>query len=167
MYFNTKRVLDRQQARWSVSLSRFNFSIEHRPGVKSGKPNVLSRQSDHALTDADATEERILNLFAAQLWQLESLSHEAIRLAQQADNHSRLLADRLREDSAAAGEKDYKLDPKGLIRWRGRLYVPDTRELRLRIMEENHNAPMAGLRARPGRGSWCAIISTGRASGTT
>lgn len=152
MYFNTKRVLDRQQARWSVSLSRFDFSIEHRPGVKSGKPDALSRRSDHALTDADATEERVLNLFAAQLWQLESLSHETIRLAQQSDDHSRSLADRLRKDTAATGEKDYKLDPKGLIRWRGRLYVPDTGELRLRIMEENHNAPMAG---HPGQtGTW-------------
>lgn len=78
MYFNTKRVLDRQQAQWSVSLSRFDFSIEHRPGVKSGKPDALSRRAKHELTEADRTSERILNLFSAQIVQLESVSHEAI-----------------------------------------------------------------------------------------
>ena len=46
-YFITQRNLTRRQARWSLFLSRFNFSLTHRPGKLSGKPGALSRRPDH------------------------------------------------------------------------------------------------------------------------
>jgi hypothetical protein len=36
------RVLNRRQARWSMSLSRFDFGITYRPGNLQGKPDALS-----------------------------------------------------------------------------------------------------------------------------
>lgn len=148
MYFNTKRDLDRQQARWAESLSRFDYAIEHRPGVKSGKPDALSRRSDYALTPADRTSDRLLHLFSAQLVQLESLSHEAIRLAQQADDDCVARALRLRSEPDASKDAGFSLDPNGLVRRHGRLYVPNSGDLRLRIVEDHHNRPLAG---HPGR----------------
>jgi hypothetical protein len=41
-YFRTAQKLNRQQARWSLYLSRFDFSLHHKPGRSMGKPDALS-----------------------------------------------------------------------------------------------------------------------------
>lgn len=46
-YFRTSRNLNRRQARWSLYLSRFDYTLHHRPGRSMGKPDALSRRSDH------------------------------------------------------------------------------------------------------------------------
>jgi len=46
-YFRTAQKLNRRQARWSLYLSRFHFSLIHRPGNQMGKPDALSRHPDH------------------------------------------------------------------------------------------------------------------------
>ena len=39
------RVLNRRQARWNMSLSRFDFVITYRPGKQQGLSDALSRRS--------------------------------------------------------------------------------------------------------------------------
>ena len=46
-YFTTAKKLNRRQARWSLSLARFDFRLHHRPGQSMGKPDALSRRADH------------------------------------------------------------------------------------------------------------------------
>src|ERR1700677_3166518 len=46
-YFLTSKKLNRQQARWCLFLSRFDFLMAYRKGTLSTKVNLLSRQSDH------------------------------------------------------------------------------------------------------------------------
>jgi hypothetical protein len=46
-YFMMAQKLNRRQARDSLYLSWFNFTLHHRPGRSMGKPNALSRRSDH------------------------------------------------------------------------------------------------------------------------
>ena len=41
-YFMTAKKLNRRQARWSLYLSRFDFSLHHRPGRSMGKADALS-----------------------------------------------------------------------------------------------------------------------------
>lgn len=41
-YFQTARKLNRRQARWSLILSEFDFTLTHRLGKSSGKPDTLS-----------------------------------------------------------------------------------------------------------------------------
>lgn len=43
-YFTTTRRLNRRQARWSIFLADFNFTITYRPGRLQGQPDALSRQ---------------------------------------------------------------------------------------------------------------------------
>ena len=45
-YFRTKQKLSRRQARWSLFLSQFNFTIIHKPG-NMNKADALSRRPDH------------------------------------------------------------------------------------------------------------------------
>jgi len=42
-YFMSAKKLNRRQARWSLTLSRFDFKMHHRPGKTMGKSDALSR----------------------------------------------------------------------------------------------------------------------------
>jgi hypothetical protein len=55
-YFTEAQNLNRRQARWSLYLSRFNFVMHHRPGRSSGKPDALSRCTDHQQEEPDCQD---------------------------------------------------------------------------------------------------------------
>jgi len=46
-YFMSAKKLNRWQARWSLTLARFDFVMHHRPGKTMGKSDALSRRADH------------------------------------------------------------------------------------------------------------------------
>ena len=52
-YFMTAKQLNWRQARWSLYLSRFDFTLCHRPGKSMGKPDALSCRADHGMGASD------------------------------------------------------------------------------------------------------------------
>jgi len=50
-YFMTTRKLSERQVRWAELLSRFRFSLIHRPGRFAHRPDALSRRAQDAPTD--------------------------------------------------------------------------------------------------------------------
>ncbi|KAH9249908.1 hypothetical protein BASA81_012281 [Batrachochytrium salamandrivorans] len=70
---STKK-LTRRQARWSLELSEYDFSITHRPGKLNGRADALSRQSDHHLENDCSNFKRILD--PKQILDLQSLISE-------------------------------------------------------------------------------------------
>ena len=57
-YFMSAKVLNRRQARWSISLSRFNFVITYRPGSQQIRSDALSRRAYLAPKEGDAAYEQ-------------------------------------------------------------------------------------------------------------
>ncbi|RHW29194.1 hypothetical protein D1B32_23565 [Oceanobacillus profundus] len=47
-YFMSSQDLNRRQARWALYLSRFDFTLIHKPGTSMTKADALSRRVDHA-----------------------------------------------------------------------------------------------------------------------
>ncbi|KAF8755124.1 hypothetical protein RHS01_05741 [Rhizoctonia solani] len=47
-YWKESRTFNRRHAQWHLLLAGYNFQIVYRPGKQSGKPDALSRRSDHA-----------------------------------------------------------------------------------------------------------------------
>ena len=45
-YFTTTKVLTRRQARWSETLSAYDYTINYRPGTLGAKPDALTRRAD-------------------------------------------------------------------------------------------------------------------------
>src|SRR6266568_3693632 len=45
-YFMTAKKLNRRQARWSLELANFDFTLVHKPGRTMGKADSLSRRPD-------------------------------------------------------------------------------------------------------------------------
>src|SRR5262249_51625542 len=70
-YFRTAQKLNRRQARWSLFLSRFNFTLHHKPGRYMGKPDALSRRVDHKPSVADNQD---VTLLKPELFMIHALS---------------------------------------------------------------------------------------------
>ncbi|KAH9268950.1 hypothetical protein BASA83_009084 [Batrachochytrium salamandrivorans] len=60
-YFITTKKLTRRQARWSLELSEYDFSLTHRPGKLNGRADSLSRREDYKANTESSNFQRILD----------------------------------------------------------------------------------------------------------
>jgi hypothetical protein len=70
-YFRVAQKLNRRQARWSLYLSHFDFTLHHKPGRSMGKPDALSRRADHRSGQGDNNN---LTLLAPELFRIHALA---------------------------------------------------------------------------------------------
>ncbi|KAJ8454533.1 hypothetical protein ONZ45_g19267 [Pleurotus djamor] len=159
-YFSTTKVLTRRQARWSEYLHQFNFLIRYRPGRLGAKPDALTRRHDVYLDDngksyAKANPQNLRPIFSPEhltaslratiligpalkgsiIMDVEDL-HSAIRQAYSADP----ITIQRQEELGPRWSKD----DSGLLRLDGRIYVPESDDLRLRVLRYKHDHPLAG-----------------------
>ena len=59
-YFMKVQKLNRKQARWTLYLLRFNFTLKHVPGSKMEKTNSLSRKPDWEVGVEKDNEDKML-----------------------------------------------------------------------------------------------------------
>src|ERR1700675_959213 len=167
-YFQTAQKLNRRQARWSLYLSRFNFTLHHKPGRSMGKPDALSRCADHRSGVADNAD---ITLLGPELFQVRAL--EGVTVA--GEEHSILrdvrkaLADGELDESVAKAAKELKqnksrglvcsaewVETDRLLLFRGKIYVPNDRDLQHRIVKQHHDSCVTG---HPGRWKTLELIS--------
>jgi len=194
-YFWKSQNLNRRQARWSLYLSRFDFTLHHKPGRLMGRPDALSRRPDHgaASDNEDVTllepklfHARTLNGFSgvSQLFKgsptLNNLANsdlltpelfrvralEGVVVAGPEVHILRDIRDALAgepdlEDPVAlaarellkvrntrsARSAEWRVDA-GLLYFRGKLIVPQDKDLRRRILEQHHDTKVAGHAGR-------------------
>ncbi|KAH9256884.1 hypothetical protein BASA81_004999 [Batrachochytrium salamandrivorans] len=60
-YFMSTKKLTRRQARWSLELSEYTFTITHRPGKLNGRADSLSRREDYFLDGDQSNFQRIID----------------------------------------------------------------------------------------------------------
>ncbi|KAH9269389.1 hypothetical protein BASA83_008618 [Batrachochytrium salamandrivorans] len=60
-YFMSTKKLTRRQARWSLELSEYIFTITHRPGKLNGRADSLSRREDYFLDGDQSNFQRIID----------------------------------------------------------------------------------------------------------
>jgi len=67
-YFMSAKKLNRRQARWSLTLARFDFMMHHRSSKTMGKSDALSRRADHGDGSNDNRDITLLtpNFFAVR-----------------------------------------------------------------------------------------------------
>ena len=73
-YFCTSKKLNQWQARWSLHLSRFNFTLHHLPGSSMGKSNMLSWRSNHKSGSRDNADITLLCPSLFEIWALEGVT---------------------------------------------------------------------------------------------
>ncbi|KAF8759701.1 hypothetical protein RHS01_02244 [Rhizoctonia solani] len=160
-YWKESRTFNQRHARWHLLLAGYNFQIVYCPGKQSGKPDALSRQSDHAnIPPASQTmlpnpvfantalvipKKELQRQIEASLDQDESLE-EILQFLQ---NESKA------PPSIKRAFKDYEMEA-GLLFYQGRIVVPDVGTLRTDLLRIFHNSPLAG---HPGRQRTLELVS--------
>jgi hypothetical protein len=154
-YFRVAQKLNHRQARWSLYLSRFDFTLHHKPGQSMGKPDALSRQANHRLGQGDNDN---LTLLAPELFQIHVLA--GVRLKGNERNILQevwcSLKDNIQEESVAKAARELWKDKgrgtikstewsksDGLLIFHGKIYVPNDRDLRRHIIEQHHDMRIA------------------------
>jgi hypothetical protein len=142
-YFMTSRVLNRRQARWNMSLSRFDFVIMYRPGKQQGLSDALSRRSYLAPKIGEAAFDQQ----CATLLKPEHFRICTVSVQMDADFLNQVRAATLK-DSVAINIKQRDDDDKfkvegDLLYFEERLYIPKG-PTRLRVLQSRHDFPAAG-----------------------
>ncbi|CCO36090.1 Retrotransposable element Tf2 155 kDa protein type 2 [Rhizoctonia solani AG-1 IB] len=129
-YWKESRTFNRRHARWHLLLSNFNFCIVYRPGKQSGKPNALSRRSNHANIPPDNQSMLPNSVFANLATVLpEKEIQRQIESSLHLDESLDEILAHLQDESKAPplvkkGFKDYKMEA-GLLFYQGKTLVPD------------------------------------------
>ncbi|KAF8750406.1 hypothetical protein RHS01_09404 [Rhizoctonia solani] len=129
-YWKESRTFNQQHARWHLLLAGYNFQIVYCPGKQSGKPDALSRQSDHA--DIPPAVQTMLPdpVFAnIALVTPEKELQRQIEASLDQDESLEEILQFLQSESKAPPSikrafKDYKMEA-GLLFYQGQIVVPD------------------------------------------
>src|ERR1700742_267889 len=165
-YFATTKLLTRRQARWSEYLSGFTYNIRYRPGKQGLKPDSLTRRSDVYPQEGEgayalANPQNLRTIFsegqliasarATYALDRNCIEYDVVLRASILDSDSlrTKILEALREDELAKShyeqpELPWSKSNSGLLLYEGRVYVPDSNELRLRILCDKHDHPTAG-----------------------
>ena len=165
-YFKTTRILNGRQARWLDFLAHFNFLIRFRPGTQSGKPDALSRRSDHREVGEDEDSANVLlkpEFFAevAALSANDDIITDEIRRLTPEDPALRPIIAYFSNDPRNAPHdvqkrmEDFELDD-GLVFRKGKVYVPANEEVKRKILELYHDTTLAG---HPGQAKTFELLS--------
>ncbi|KAF8749312.1 hypothetical protein RHS01_10171 [Rhizoctonia solani] len=160
-YWKESRTFNRRHARWHLLLAGYNFQIIYRPGKQSGKPDALSRRSDHADIPPDNQTMLPEPIFAnVALVTPEKELQRQIEASLDQDESLEEILQFLQNDSKAPpyikrAFKDYQMEA-GLLFYQGRIVVPDVGSLRTDLLRVFHDSPLAG---HPGRQRTLELIS--------
>ncbi|QRW23803.1 Retrotransposable element Tf2 protein [Rhizoctonia solani] len=160
-YWKESRTFNRRHARWHLLLAGYNFHIVYHPGKQSGKPDALSRRSDHA--DVPPAPQTMLPdpVFAnVALVTPEKELQRQIEASLDQDKSLEEILQFLQNKSKAPPSikrafKDYQMEA-GLLFYQGRIVVPDVGTLRTDLLRIFHDSPLAG---HPGRQRTLELIS--------
>ena len=135
-YFMSKQKLTRRQARWALTLSRYDLRIVHKPGAYN-RADPLSRRTDHKEgvehdnDDRVLLDTKILAIKATRAGNITPVPSEIKSRIKETQNHdpevSTALATILANGprSIVKGLEDWNLE-EGLILRKGRIYVPQS-----------------------------------------
>src|SRR5436190_20437815 len=100
-----------RQVRWSEELSRYNFTIEYRPGKKNIQPDALTRRDQDLPTSPD--DPRL------QLWIVQLLKEEKGSLVQASSDmagSSPAIAAPAHRDTQEQGEHPFMADESNSLK---------------------------------------------------
>ena len=139
-YFCTSKKLNQQQARWSLQLSQFNFTLHHRPRSSMGKSNVLSQHSDHGSGSGDNSNITLLHPSLFAIRALEGVTAIGVEAELLQDIWREFRHGEKEESVVKAVEELWKGHSKsvrasewserdGLLHFQGKIYIPRSPEL--------------------------------------
>jgi len=166
-YFMTAKKLNHHQARWSLHLARFDFLLHHHLGRTMGKPNALLRRADHGNRASDNENIVLLRPEFLAVCALEGVELTGVEQKILSNickgNRNRdqeepiaKVAQELRSSANEAVHSSEWLNIDGLLRFQGKIYVPQSPDLHRQIVALCHDTQIAG---HPGRWKTLELVS--------
>jgi len=157
--------LNRWQARWSLTLTRFDFLMQHQPGKTMGKSDALRRQADHGNGAEDNRDITLLMpnflvVRALEGVELVGQDQELLRLIRRESKGEDLedvvncAVRALRSTSARSIRPSEWSEENGILYFHGKIYVPPTADIRQKIVALNHDSQITGHPRRWKTLSW-------------
>jgi len=155
-YFATMKQLTHRQARWSEYLSTFNFTIRYRAGRLGTKPDALTRRGDVYPRGGDglyasANPHNYVQMFKpGQILRAVLLDAAAllssIKQGLRTDPEAAKHFERLRNANTPSKSTDeWSLsDDRELLLYKGSIYVPNQKDVRLDVLRSTHDHRLAG-----------------------
>jgi hypothetical protein len=134
-YFMSAKKLNHRQARWSLTLARFDFVMHHRPGRSMGKSDALSRRADYGSGSDDNRDITLLTpkffvVRALEGVQVEGQERELLKLIRKETRDRELedavskAAEALKSSSAKSLQSSEWSEVDGVLYFHGKIYVP-------------------------------------------
>ena len=151
-YFMKVQKLNQRQARWSLYLSRFDFTLRYVAGKSMGRADSLNRRVNWAEGVEKDNENQVM---VKEEW-LEVRAMEQLIKGPEEEIIKRIKEVRNKDEEVIkVVEKMKKVEVKmireeewqieeGLVLKEGRVYVPKNEKLRVEIIQLYHDMPIAG-----------------------
>ena len=148
--------LNQRQARWSLYLSRFNYTLKHVAGKSMGRADSLSRRVDWAEgVERDNENQVMLKKEWLEVRAIEQLiegpEEEIVKKIKEAKDKNEEVI-KVVEEMKKAGVKmsrneEWQIEKK-LVLKEGRVYVLKDEKLRVEIIQLHHDTLIAGHRGQ-------------------
>jgi len=151
-YLFDQKELNMRQRRWMEFLKDYDFELLYHPGKANVVVDALSRKTVH-MTHLMIKEVELLEKFRDMRIQVE-LGSESVRCSTLTISsdfldsiRERQLLDaglkRVREQLGSEEAKDFALSDDGILRFRGKVCIPDDAEVKQLILEEGHKSHLS------------------------
>ncbi len=150
-YFMTAKKLNRRQARWSLELANYDFTLVHRPGHAMGRADALSRRPDHEKGHDDNDGVVLIEPHHLRRVDVE-IEDEGVNLIKKIRANKEV--ERAVKRKLMLKEKEWE-EHEGLILWQKRVYVPPDKALREDVIRLHHDTYATG---HPGRYKTAELI---------
>jgi len=151
-YFMKAQKLNRRQARWSLYLSRFDFTLKHVAGKSMGRADSLSRRADWAEGVEKDNENQVmlkeewLEVRAMERL-VEGLEKEIIKKIKEVRDKDeeviKVVEEMKKAEVKTLRDEEWQIE-EGLVLKEGSVYVPKDEKLRVEIIRLYHDTPIAG-----------------------
>ena len=143
--------LNQRQARWSLYLSRFDFTLRYVAGKSMGRADSLNRRVDWAEGVEKDNENQVMVkeewLEVRAIEQLiEGPEEEIIKRIKEVRNKDeeviKVVEKMKKVEVKMIREEEWQIE-EGLVLKEGRVYVPKDEKLRVEIIQLYHDMPIA------------------------
>ncbi|PPQ81108.1 hypothetical protein CVT24_008812 [Panaeolus cyanescens] len=146
-YFMRNQKLNRRQARWSLELADFNFSLVHKAGSTMICADALSRRPDYDKGESDNDN---ITLLPSHLINKVTFDLD-VPIIREIASFSNLSLEMFESHRNSPGWSF----SDNLALWYNRIFVPNANDLRESIIRSNHDSPFSG---HPGRAKTVELI---------
>jgi len=135
-------MISQRQIRWYKFLSHFDFNIVYSSGKKSGKPDLLSRRSDHLFNYEFNSYCRVINCLTINNDTLTNSILNAIENDELYNSVKISLSINNAVNPKIKNINKFMIDKEGFLLCNNLIYVP--KSIRTRVLVLHHDSPTAG-----------------------